>query len=289
MPTYSKAISNELNELFSTVEKQTLEYAQAFSYISAKIAEFDSKMANLNSFRDEYTSNIAMLTNETRQTVTSLSEDLRSQLDLVVRLNTEYVQIVEFKESLIAMYNKMKFIINQNDLNQREFKNRIETETQKFINACKVRSEKALESSIATIDEKIANVSKEISTKIVASNEQISASVKEVKVDIASINGTLTKHENEIAVLKEHDAEEVELFESKEETGLEKELATLKDENKKLSDKVKELSALEKKIIDLKAKVKDMPMQKQAKAQNNTIAIVGLIIAIIALALAVIL
>lgn len=289
MPTYSKAISNELNELFSTVEKQTLEYAQAFSYISAKIAEFDSKMANLNSFRDEYTSNIAMLTNETRQTVTSLSEDLRSQLDLVVRLNTEYVQIVEFKESLIAMYNKMKFIINQNDLNQREFKNRIETETQKFINACKVRSEKALESSIATIDEKIANVSKEISTKIVASNEQISASVKEVKVDIASINGTLTKHENEIAVLKEHGAEEVELFESKEETGLEKELATLKDENKKLSDKVKELSALEKKIIDLKAKVKDMPMQKQAKAQNNTIAIVGLIIAIIALALAVIL
>lgn len=289
MPTYSKAISNELNELFSTVEKQTLEYAQAFSYISAKIAEFDSKMANLNSFRDEYTSNIAMLTNETRQTVTSLSEDLRSQLDLVVRLNTEYVHIVEFKESLIAMYNKMKFIINQNDLNQREFKNRIETETQKFINACKVRSEKALESSIATIDEKIANVSKEISTKIVASNEQISASVKEVKVDIASINGTLTKHENEIAVLKEHDAEEVELFESKEETGLEKELATLKDENKKLSDKVKELSALEKKIIDLKAKVKDMPMQKQAKAQNNTIAIVGLIIAIIALALAVIL
>lgn len=289
MPTYSKAISNELNELFSTVEKQTLEYAQAFSYISAKIAEFDTKMANLNSFRDEYTSNIAMLTNETRQTVTSLSEDLRSQLDLVVRLNTEYVHIVEFKESLIAMYNKMKFIINQNDLNQREFKNRIETETQKFINACKVRSEKALESSIATIDEKIANVSKEISTKIVASNEQISASVKEVKVDIASINGTLTKHENEIAVLKEHDAEEVELFESKEETGLEKELATLKDENKKLSDKVKELSALEKKIIDLKAKVKDMPMQKQAKAQNNTIAIVGLIIAIIALALAVIL
>lgn len=289
MPTYSKAISNELNELFSTVEKQTLEYAQAFSYISAKIAEFDSKMANLNSFRDEYTSNIAMLTNETRQTVTSLSEDLRSQLDLVVRLNTEYVHIVEFKESLIAMYNKMKFIINQNDLNQREFKNRIETETQKFINACKVRSEKALESSIATIDEKIANVSKEISTKIVASNEQISASVKEVKVDIASINGTLTKHENEIAVLKEHGAEEVELFESKEETGLEKELATLKDENKKLSDKVKELSALEKKIIDLKAKVKDMPMQKQAKAQNNTIAIVGLIIAIIALALAVIL
>lgn len=289
MPTYSKAISNELNELFSTVEKQTLEYAQAFSYISAKIAEFDSKMANLNSFRDEYTSNIAMLTNETRQTVTSLSEDLRSQLDLVVRLNTEYVHIVEFKESLIAMYNKMKFIINQNDLNQREFKNRIETETQKFINACKVRSEKALESSIATIDEKIANVSKEISTKIVASNEQISASVKEVKVDIASINGTLTKHENEIAELKEHDAEEVELFESKEETGLEKELATLKDENKKLSDKVKELSALEKKIIDLKAKVKDMPMQKQAKAQNNTIAIVGLIIAIIALALAVIL
>lgn len=289
MPTYSKAISNELNELFSTVEKQTLEYAQAFSYISAKIAEFDSKMANLNSFRDEYTSNIAMLTNETRQTVTSLSEDLRSQLDLVVRLNTEYVHIVEFKESLIAMYNKMKFIINQNDLNQREFKNRIETETQKFINVCKVRSEKALESSIATIDEKIANVSKEISTKIVASNEQISASVKEVKVDIASINGTLTKHENEIAVLKEHGAEEVELFESKEETGLEKELATLKDENKKLSDKVKELSALEEKIIDLKAKVKDMPMQKQAKAQNNTIAIVGLIIAIIALALAVIL
>lgn len=289
MPTYSKAISNELNELFSTVEKQTLEYAQAFSYISAKIAEFDSKMANLNSFRDEYTTNIAMLTNETRQTVTTLSEDLRSQLDLVVRLNTEYVQIVEFKESLIAMYNKMKFIINQNDLNQREFKNRIETETQKFINACKVRSEKALESSIATIDEKIANVSKEISTKIVASNEQISASVKEVKVDIASINGTLTKHENEIAVLKEHDAEEVELFESKEETGLEKELATLKDENKKLSDKVKELSALEKKIKDLKAKVKDMPMQKQAKAQNNTIAIVGLVIAIIALALAVIL
>lgn len=289
MPTYSKAISNELNELFSTVEKQTLEYAQAFSYISAKIAEFDSKMANLNSFRDEYTSNIAMLTNETRQTVTSLSEDLRSQLDLVVRLNTEYVHIVEFKESLIAMYNKMKFIINQNDLNQREFKNRIETETQKFINACKVRSEKALESSIATIDEKIANVSKEISTKIVASNEQISASVKEVKVDIASINGTLTKHENEIAVLKEHDAEEVELFESKEETGLEKELATLKDENKKLSDKVKEISSLEKQIKDLKAKVKDMPMQKQAKAQNNTIAIVGLIIAIIALALAVIL
>lgn len=289
MPTYSKAISNELNELFSTVEKQTLEYAQAFSYISAKIAEFDSKMANLNSFRDEYTTNIAMLTNETRQTVTTLSEDLRSQLDLVVRLNTEYVHIVEFKESLIAMYNKMKFIINQNDLNQREFKNRIETETQKFINACKVRSEKALESSIATIDEKIANVSKEISTKIAASNEQISASVKEVKVDIASINGTLTKHENEIAVLKEHGAEEVELFESKEETGLEKELATLKDENKKLSDKVKELSSLEKQIKDLKAKVKDMPMQKQAKAQNNTIAIVGLIIAIIALALAVIL
>lgn len=289
MPTYSKAISNELNELFSTVEKQTLEYAQAFSYISAKIAEFDSKMANLNSFRDEYTTNIAMLTNETRQTVTTLSEDLRSQLDLVVRLNTEYVQIVEFKEALIAMYNKMKFIINQNDLNQREFKNRIETETQKFINACKVRSEKALESSIATIDEKIANVSKEISTKIAASNEQISASVKEVKVDIASINGTLTKHENEIAVLKEHGAEEVELFESKEETGLEKELATLKDENKKLSDKVKELSSLEKQIKDLKAKVKDMPMQKQAKAQNNTIAIVGLIIAIIALALAVIL
>lgn len=289
MPTYSKAISNELNELFSTVEKQTLEYAQAFSYISAKIAEFDSKMANLNSFRDEYTTNIAMLTNETRQTVTTLSEDLRSQLDLVVRLNTEYVQIVEFKEALIAMYNKMKFIINQNDLNQREFKNRIETETQKFINACKVRSEKALESSIATIDEKIANVSKEISTKIVASNEQISASVKEVKVDIASINGTLTKHENEIAVLKEHGAEEVELFESKEETGLEKELATLKDENKKLSDKVKEISSLEKQIKDLKAKVKDMPMQKQAKAQNNTIAIVGLVIAIIALALAVIL
>lgn len=289
MPTYSKAISNELNELFSTVEKQTLEYAQAFSYISAKIAEFDSKMANLNSFRDEYTSNIAMLTNETRQTVTSLSEDLRSQLDLVVRLNTEYVHIVEFKESLIAMYNKMKFIINQNDLNQREFKNRIETETQKFINACKVRSEKALESSIATIDEKIANVSNEVSTKMLASNEKISASVKEVKIDIASINGILTKHENEIAVLKEHDAEEVELFESKEETGLEKELATLKDENKKLSDKVKELSALEKKIIDLKAKVKDMPMQKQTKAQNNTIAIVGLIIAIIALALAVIL
>lgn len=289
MPTYSKAISNELNELFSTVEKQTLEYAQAFSYISAKIAEFDSKMANLNSFRDEYTTNIAMLTNETRQTVTTLSEDLRSQLDLVVRLNTEYVQIVEFKETLIAMYNKMKFIINQNDLNQREFKNRIETETQKFINACKVRSEKALESSIATIDEKIANVSKEISTKIVASNEQISASVKEVKVDIASINGTLTKHENEIAVLKEHGAEEVELFESKEETGLEKELATLKDENKKLSDKVKEISSLEKQIKDLKAKVKDMPMQKQAKAQNNTIAIVGLVIAIIALALAVIL
>lgn len=289
MPTYSKAISNELNELFSTVEKQTLEYAQAFSYISAKIAEFDSKMANLNSFRDEYTTNIAMLTNETRQTVTTLSEDLRSQLDLVVRLNTEYVQIVEFKEALIAMYNKMKFIINQNDLNQREFKNRIETETQKFINACKVRSEKALESSIATIDEKIANVSKEISTKIAASNEQISASVKEVKVDIASINGTLTKHENEIAVLKEHGAEEVELFESKEETGLEKELATLKDENKKLSDKIKEISSLEKQIKDLKAKVKDMPMQKQAKAQNNTIAIVGLVIAIIALALAVIL
>lgn len=290
MPTYSKAISNELNELFSTVEKQALEYAQAFSYISAKIAEFDSKMANLDSFREEYTNNIAMLTNETRQTVSSLSEDLRSQLDLVVRLNTEYVQIVEFKESLIAMYNKMRYIINQNELNQREFKNRIELETQKFINTCKVKSDKALEESIDAIDEKIATLGKEISAKLATANEQISATLIEMINDISYIKETISKQGKDIEVLQEHDSEEVELFESKEDTGIEKEITLLKEENKKLQERIDELHAREKLINELESKLSSLSVpKKEEKKQRNALAITGLIIAIIALALSLLL
>lgn len=289
MPTYSKAISNELNELFSTVEKQALEYAQAFSYISAKIAEFDNKMAHLNNFRDEYTNNIAMLTNETRETVTTLSEDLRSQLDLVVKLNTEYVQIVEFKESLIAMYNKMKFIINQNELNQREFKNRIDQETQKFINTCKVRSDKALEASLATLDEKVASIAKEIGTKVGLNNEQLTTAINEARSEVAKLKDDIDKNRNDIDVLMEQNSEEVDLFESKEEdVAIKTELKTLREENASLLEEIEALKAMQSQMQELKNKVNNIRTPKAETTQSNGLAIAGLITAIIAIALAVI-
>lgn len=289
MPTYSKAISNELNELFSTVEKQALEYAQAFSYISAKITEFDNKMAHLNNFRDEYTNNIAMLTNETRETVTTLSEDLRSQLDLVVKLNTEYVQIVEFKESLIAMYNKMKFIINQNELNQREFKNRIDQETQKFINTCKVRSDKALEASLATLDEKVASIAKEIGTKVGLNNEQLTTAINEVRNEVAKLKDDIDKNRNDIDVLMEQNSEEVDLFESKEEdVAIKTEMTTLREENASLLEEIEALKAMQSQMQELKNKVNNIRPPKAETTQSNGLAIAGLITAIIAIALAVI-
>lgn len=289
MPTYSRAISNELNELFSTVEKQALEYAQAFSYISAKITEFDNKMAHLDNFRDDYTNNIAMLTNETRETVTTLSEDLRSQLDLVVKLNTEYVQIVEFKESLIAMYNKMKFIINQNELNQREFKNRIDQETQKFINTCKLRSDKALETSLSTIDEKIAGIAKEIGTKVGLNNEQLTQAIIEARNELALLRDEIDKNRNDIDVLLEQTTEEVDLFESKEEDlAIKTEIKNLKEENASLLDEIKELKAMQSQMQELKNKVNNILPTKEETTQSNGLAIAGLIAAIIAIALAVI-
>ncbi len=55
---YSNALSPEINELFTTIEHQTIQYANAFEKLNSKINEFENNIQTLEQYKEFFSKEV---------------------------------------------------------------------------------------------------------------------------------------------------------------------------------------------------------------------------------------
>ncbi len=290
MPTYSKAISKELNALFDTVEKQTLEYAQAFSFLKNRIEEFDRKTNELDNYRDFFSNNFTNLAAETKLNVNTLITELQENLDKVLELHKEYQQIVEYKDSLILMHNQMRMVISQNDLNQREFKRKSDNEVMNFISNAKTKLDREINTAYTNADNKIDAKFKVFETQLLRLEQKSNAEDNNIRKELDSLKAELTNHKSQYKSVKSNNealfAPDGKLEE------ISSQIAELSDEMRAIDNDIEQIDALKKEVSNLKTNfTKNINALKeigQSGDNSKILNIIALIISIIAIVIAII-
>lgn len=292
MPAYSKALSEELNKLFDTVEKQTLDYAQVFSYLSGRIEEFDNKIKELDNYREYFSNNFTNLAAETKVNINNTVEDLREKLDKVLQLHEQYSQIADYKDSLIIMHNQLKMIMEQNVINYKEFMNKCDYEFRNLMHNSRNKLDKELElvyfKSEKKLDTKLKFLEAQLiklENKLLAHDERTNREINYTKSDINSLRNLINTVKN-VSSGTLSDSEVINLkFEE-----VDKKLEEMQEEAIALKDKTNSIEKSKDEITTLRNKVNNIiKNQEETRKKSNAgsvISITAIILAIAAIVLA---
>ncbi len=303
---YSNAISPELDDLFSTIERQTEQYANAFEKLDSEINKFENNIQTLEQFKAFFSNEFTSLAAETKVNIhTSLSE-LDEKLHKVLNLHSQFEQIVSFRESLILLHNQLRTLINATSTNLTEFKTRSDFELTSTLNSIRFRINKEIEALSTKYESKIDFKLKRLETQLLTYDQKIAnvidyqnRELKEVRDDLDSMRGKVhglfkdkepdelnrkNKANSQITILQDMFDEKFDYL--KKQLKQVNDIANDDSQHHKAIDKLNtEISAIMGALNEIRSLNKE---NTQKQKSNQVFSIIALVLGLIAVALALI-
>lgn len=303
--SYSNALSPEINELFTTIEHQTVQYANAFEQLNSKINEFENNIKTLEQYKAFFSKEFTNLAAETKVNVNTSLSELDEKLHKVLNLHSQFEQIVSFRESLVLLHNQLRTIINSTSTNLTEFKTKSDFELTSTLNSMRFRINKEIEALSLKYESKIDFKLKRLETQLLTYDQKIAnvidyqnTELKNVRDDLDSMRSKVhnlfkdkepdeqnrkNKANSQIAMLQEMFDEKFDIL--KKQLKQVNDIANDDTEHQKAIDKLNsDISVIMKTISESKSNETKLT-QKQKSSQVLTI--FAFIIALIALILAI--
>lgn len=195
----SKAISDELNELFETIENQAKEYAEAFSDFRKKRAEFDVLSAEVKKFSGYFNTEMREFADSTKSEINQKLSALKDQLGEVGELRTQYETVLVHKEEIEKNHELYKKTLADAEKAVVEMKAKANEDLMSGLNAMRLR----MNNEIANVNSKVfatANAGvKRCETEIIECNKKIDSLIdydkrafKDIRADIDSQRGKIS-------------------------------------------------------------------------------------------------
>lgn len=195
----SKAISDELNELFETIENQAQEYAEAFSDFRKKRAEFDVLSAEVRKFSEYFNNEMREFADSTKSEISQKLAALKDQLGEVGELRAQYETVLAHKEEIEKNHELYKKTLADAEKAISEMKAKANEDLMSGLNAMRLR----MNNEIANVNSKVfatANAGvKRCETQIIECDKKLESLIdydkrafKDIRADIDSQRGKIT-------------------------------------------------------------------------------------------------
>jgi chromosome segregation ATPase len=196
----SKAISEDVKELFQMIKAQADEYSNAFELLEQKTSEFNNTIESLNSYKDFFKNEFSHLSADTKIYVNATIKELENRLDKVTTIYDNLDNINSLKEALYQLQDRLKKQYSHVDNIVDEFKNRAEVELGSTLMSLKFRLEKEIDNLSnkyeARIDLKLKRLESQVlnyDQKIISIVDYQNKEFKSLKDDVDSLRYKVNK------------------------------------------------------------------------------------------------